>query len=442
MSPPENPSGHVAYWLAEPDHTLQKYTPLDTLLVNVYDAGNHSALRTLLLRPRKNLSEGATLSPSEVPPSRTEREAQHTLGHVDCEACHDAALDKMSTSDMAKLPFGAAAGLWLDSRKNIDEATRNNYRCYFKALANFFGKLTIAEITIGHIQTYQEQRKRGEVPGLCRKAGHSVIDHELNALQQVMVRAGEWARLADWYEPLPLPKPTVGCALTEAEEARLLRVASSRRRWLVAYCCTLLTVNTTAGAGEIRRMRLQDVDLAKRTIYIREGAKNETRVRTIPLNDDALWAARELLARAAEMGAIFPHHYLLPHRADAKGGKADPNRPMGGWRSAWESLRKAAGLPHLRRHDLRHHAITKLLENPNISERTVQDLAGHVSQRMQDLYSHTRRKALDEAVEAVSTNVTAPKKPILMARSEPKPPQPKAAADLPLFFSSATTYRK
>ena len=303
----------------------------------------------------------------------------------------------------------------------IDEATVRNYGSYIGALRKFFRKLPIAEISIGHIQTYQEQRAKGQIPGLKRTAGPSVVNHELNTLQQVMVRSGEWARLADWYEPLALPKAKVGCALSEEEESRLLRIAKTRSRWFVAYCCTVLTINTTAGPGEIRQLKLEDIDIPRLTIYIREGAKNNGRIRHIPLNEESLWAIRELMVRATEKGSYLPHHYLLPHRAAKNGQKSDPNKPMGGWRTAWEALRKAADMPHLRMYDLRHHAITKLLEHPEISERTVEALAGHLSARMKDTYSHIRRQALEDAVNRVATKVTGKPKPIMMGSPEVAP---------------------
>lgn len=332
-------------------------------------------------------------------------EQQHTLGHIDCEACREASRAAMLTTSLASLPFLQAANLWLDSRKNIDTTTRFNYQCYIKSLARFFGLLTLAQVEIGHVQTYQSQRSKGEIVGL-RKAGSSCVNHELNTLQQMMTRAGEWTRIADWYEPLPQKRSTVGCALTDEQESRLFRVAASRKRWHVAYCCSMITANTTAGPGEIRRLQLQDVDFQRRTIYIRLGAKNSSRIRRIPLNDDALWAVTELWKRAELMGACLPQHYLLPHRAANRAEKADPNRPMGSWRKAWEALREAAGMPKLRRYDLRHHAITKLLENPNIPERAVIDLAGHVSNQMLDTYSHTRQQALHDAVTKIDTGLT------------------------------------
>jgi integrase len=51
-----------------------------------------------------------------------------------------------------------------------------------------------------------------------------------------------------------------------------------------------------------------------------------------------------------------------------------------------------------RRHDLRHTFITRLLENPGVSEQTVMALAGHVSKEMLARYSHIRAAAKQAAI--------------------------------------------
>ena len=58
----------------------------------------------------------------------------------------------------------------------------------------------------------------------------------------------------------------------------------------------------------------------------------------------------------------------------------------------------AAQLPGLRMYDLRHHCITSLLEDPRVSEETVEAIAGHVSRRMMKRYSHIRSAAKRAAV--------------------------------------------
>jgi hypothetical protein len=56
----------------------------------------------------------------------------------------------------------------------------------------------------------------------------------------------------------------------------------------------------------------------------------------------------------------------------------------------------------LRFHDLRHHAITELAES-QASERTIMAIAGHISTRMLDHYSHIRIDAKRKALEALSS---------------------------------------
>jgi integrase len=169
----------------------------------------------------------------------------------------------------------------------------------------------------------------------------------------------------------------------------------------------MITANTTVGPEEIRCLRLKDIDVAAQTITVREGAKNKYRERTVELNDDALWAVSELLKRAAKMGALDAEHYFLPHRAPAEGGKPDPTRPVNSWYGGWYALRKAAGLPTLRRYDLRHDAITRLLEDENVSERTVVEIAGHVSRKMLDRYSHVRSDNRREALDRLARKPTS-----------------------------------
>jgi hypothetical protein len=74
---------------------------------------------------------------------------------------------------------------------------------------------------------------------------------------------------------------------------------------------------------------------------------------------------------------------------------------MSTWRTAWRKLTEAAGLPGLRFHDLRHHAITELAES-SASDQTIMSIAGHVSSKMLAHYSHVRLEAKRQALEGIS----------------------------------------
>ena len=325
----------------------------------------------------------------------------HTRGHIACPACEAARALMIDPSALASLNFCEAAKIWFDSHApHVGAGTRRHYTNCLHRLTTFFGELKLREIHIGHFEQYQKLRSAGE-DGF-RAAGPSLVNHELNTLSQILARANLWAPIAPHYKPLRLPRPKVGCALASEDEERLFRIAASNHRWKVAYCCAMLTANTTAGPNEIRHLRRGDVDLDPPAIRIVEGVKNEYRRRTIPLNSPAAWAVRELVSRARDIGSVEPGHYLLPHRApDGKKG-FDPTRPISSWRGSWDKLRKAAGMPNLRMYDLRHHAITRLLEDEDVSERTVIELAGHVSRAMLERYSHIRMRTKKEAVDALA----------------------------------------
>jgi integrase len=154
-------------------------------------------------------------------------------------------------------------------------------------------------------------------------------------------------------------------------------VAQRKKRWLVAYCCHLISVSTAAGPGEIRHLQLRNIDLNSNVLHIEEGTKNRFRVRSVQFGADAAWALRALVLRydkAMAKAAIVPSgdHFLLYHRAHRLGSAPDPTRPMGSWKRAHAALRAEAGKKHprllkLRRVDLRHTAATKMLEDPEIS---------------------------------------------------------------------------
>ena len=57
-------------------------------------------------------------------------------------------------------------------------------------------------------------------------------------------------------------------------------------------------------------------------------------------------------------------------------------------------------LAGLRFHDLRHHAITELAESQT-SDSTIMALAGHVSRKMLEHYSHIRMAAKRTALDAI-----------------------------------------
>jgi len=126
----------------------------------------------------------------------------------------------------------------------------------------------------------------------------------------------------------------------------------------------------------------------KGVLYV-SHSKNETSKRPIPLNKAARDAVERMLKRADDLGHTDPTHYLW---CASQHHQVDPTKPARKWDTAWRALRKAAGLPGFRFHDLRHTVVTDLLEAGE-PEHVIEAITGHLSRRMLEHYSHQRLKA-------------------------------------------------
>jgi integrase len=363
----------------------------------------------------------------------------HTWPHVNCPLCNNNRLETIQPAAFGVLRFREAGPYWLNEhRVEISDKSIFDYEYYLRSLTRFFGELPLNEIHIGHVRQYQEWRQQPyeDVNGRMRSAGPSAINHEVNTLAQILRRAGLWSEIKRWYKQLKVPKSRVGKALTEEEEERLFYVAAGSGRWEVAYLAELLSANTAAGPGEIRHLRIRDIDLNRKdgdgtprpSMTVFEGIKNEFRERTISLNATGVGVIKRLIKRYQRLlkkQGVEPdgNHYLLPGRARRGRNNIDFYRPQLEWRKAWASICRRAGLK-CRRYDLRHHLITKMLEDPTISERTIKDIAGQVSKRILDRYSHIRDQAQREALTAVETKGLETDTPAQQLCFSFEPPRP------------------
>lgn len=331
--------------------------------------------------------------------------AKHTTGHIDCPACA-AFLDSSGEADMGHNVERAGA-VWLESHScYIKKSTLKSYREYVKALGNFFGDLPMNAMHIGHVRAYQSERK----------AGATRINAELSALQMITKELGCWQKVFALYRPMPLPKTKVRQNMSEEEERRLMIVALERPKRRMAGHCLLIMANTTMGFGELRHLTRGDVHLDEDPAFVEVngGTKNDYRRRIIPLNFVALRSMRWIVKRWQTLGGTNPAGYILPHRARTCGGPPDFTEPMGHIYRAARGILKEAGLDHLDPYDMRSHAITKLLSNPNVSEQVYEEIAGHVSKRMRQRYSRQRLETKSAAVNAMC------KKPVESEREPPK----------------------
>jgi len=322
----------------------------------------------------------------------------------------------------ARLAFTEALERYLADRSvHVTPRSERTESDHAKPLRESFAATPVSRISADAILAYIRQRKEKGISNVT-------INMEIGILRRVLKRAKRWSLIADEIPRLP-ERRDIGRALTLEEKTKLLRMAAAKPEWDTARLAAILALNTTMRGCELKGLRWRDVEFMERTITIRRS-KTAAGERVIPLNADAWTVVLSLREKAQKLFGdnLEPDWYVFPH---AEGfTKPDAARPMSGWRSAWRSLTRAIQCPvcaqlqqpaetcsnekckteirglksplhGLRFHDLRHHAITELAES-QASERTIMAIAGHISPKMLDHYSHIRMDAKRKALEALS----------------------------------------
>ncbi len=263
-------------------------------------------------------------------------------------------------------------------------------------LKGFFSDSKLCKISEENVRAYQ-QKRHAEKPAPAPRT----INHEVKLLLRIM-RACK----------APLPKVemletsrTAVHILDAKEKKALWETAKANPDWFPAFCAAILTANGSFRPAELRRIKWQDVNPIDKTITVLKS-KTKAGNRVVPLNDEACAAVGALHTRALALGTRAPDHYLF-HRIWPK---IDGTQPSAGWRTAWRSLRVKAGLPGFRYYDLRHQAVTEMLE-AGIPEGVIREVVGHVDPEMTRWYSHPRLEAKRAAVAALSASKPAKQLP-------------------------------
>lgn len=331
---------------------------------------------------------------------------QHTLNHKRCPACRDASNLLAAEKKLRYMSLVSALEIWFESklRKNFTPKHLECCRGYKKKLLEFFGDVKLSELSGGSFSSYQHWRSA--------TAGPSAINHELNALVQIMRRADLWKALSDDYAPLKEKGWQSPRTFTQREQQLVFDYAAQDPNVELAGIVARITRNTTASGCELRGLRIRDIELEAQPPRIHippDATKNSVRPRTIPLNGEALDAFRAAISRANRLGSHMPDHYIFPFRINRR--RWDPDRrASNSWlRKQFKKMRDGTGIKHLRPHAFRHLAVTEMLES-GVPERTVIEVSGWVSRKMIDRYSHSRIESKMEAVESLSPHTKPPAK--------------------------------
>ena len=124
----------------------------------------------------------------------------------------------------AEIPLNQACDIYLTRRsRHLRLRSVEAYKYHFRTLMSFFDpNRALSTFHEGDLRDYQRWRS---LPGQAqRKAGPSLINHEIGALAQVLNFAGLWLPISKYYERLPETNSSHPKVLTAEEEDRFFRL--------------------------------------------------------------------------------------------------------------------------------------------------------------------------------------------------------------------------
>lgn len=244
-----------------------------------------------------------------------------------------------------------------------------------------FGHIPLNQLTRQQIQSFHtDLHHEGLAPATC--------DHHLKLMRHALNLAVDWGYLdrspADRIKLFKVDN-RIERFLTEGEQARLISVLRTDENRTVCLVAIYLLC-TGARLNEALNATWDQIDKTNRVWRIPASNSKSKRIRSVPLNSSAM----EVLEK---LGTEGNHQYLF--LSSTTGDR------MTTIHKVWNRIRKKAGFPKLRLHDLRHQ-YASLLVNNGRSLYEVQHILGHSNPVVTQRYAHLSTKALQEAAASVS----------------------------------------
>ena len=235
---------------------------------------------------------------------------------------------------------------------------------YLDGALNHFKDKYIDEITFADLKEYK--RKIENLPTIHgRQRSVSDTNQFLKKLRRLFTIAVEQG----WIEINPFNRG--GNLITETFETERTRVITRDEEKLLLEKCTgrrkhlspiiIFAVETGMRRGEIQSLRWSSIDLGRRIVRVESHNSKTLRSRLVPIS-----------ARCAEVLAELWRN--SNHRQDALVFHGID------FKKSFNATREKAGLTDVNFHDLRHTAITRMLE-AGISAPLVMKISGHTQQK-------------------------------------------------------------
>ena len=279
--------------------------------------------------------------------------------------------------------------------------TQNAERNRSGVILQFFGKYSLAAITPELIASYRDERLAGDdrmKDGEPQPRAANTVRLELALIGHLFtIAVKEWG-LGLPMNPIlnirrPAPGPGRNRRLTPDEEARLMEAVDQHSNPMLSWIVRI-AVETGMRSSEIITLRRSQVLLDRRIVRLVD-TKN-TLPRTVPLSPIAAECFKQALnnpARAGDTDFIF----------FGEPGRDGQRRPYN-FNKVWLNVKKNVGISDFKFHDLRHEAVSRLVESGVFSDQEVAAISGHKSMQMLKRYTHLRAEDLVEKLDKIKAN--------------------------------------
>ncbi|MEE4109363.1 MAG: site-specific integrase [Halieaceae bacterium] len=312
--------------------------------------------------------------PTTIKTFRTRRDASDWARRTEDEMVRGVYIDR---SGAERLLFSKALDRYLSEVSSTKRAsTAYSEQQKSKALRKFFGPYSLAAITPDLVANYRDERLQAD-------KSNDTVRLELALLSHLFTIAIKEWRLGLMYNPVAnIRKPSPGRGrdrrLSKDEEQALLKACDKHSNPMLGWIVRI-ALYTGMRAGEIRTLTRRQVNLEARTVHLTETKNGSSR--TVPLTRNAVAVFRQALdnpVRPLDTDLIF----------FGEPGRDKVRRPYE-FRPAWHRTVRTAGIHGLRFHDLRHEAVSRLVE-VGLGDQEVAAISGHKSMQMLRRYTHLR----------------------------------------------------
>lgn len=323
--------------------------------------------------------------PTAIKTFRTKRDATDWARRTEDEMVRGVFIDR---ADSDRLLLKRALDRYLrevspTKRVTTSEAERKRAKPLNAGLGNY----SLGAITPDLVAEYRDNRlDQGKSP--------STVRLELALLSHLFTIAIKEWRVGLVYNPVanirkPAPAKGRDRRLGRKEQIKLFEACDKHSNPMLGWIARI-ALFTGMRAGEIKSLRRDQVSLKKRIAHLTE-TKNGS-ARSVPLTREAVAEFREAL-----------DHPIRPLDTDfifwGEPGRDGKRRPYE-FRPAWHRTLKEAGIIGLRFHDLRHEAVSRLVE-AGLGDQEVAAISGHKSMQMLRRYTHLRAEDLVSRLDQV-----------------------------------------